>query len=358
MAPFIRCATLDGYVELALSLGLDPARQAARVGLDVTDFAVPDRWIPAPPAVRLVENSAADSGAEDFGLLLAERRRLATLGPLSVVLREEPDLGSALRLLVRYEYSYNEALLLRLTEAGGLAAFRIDLDLGAAAPTRQALELGVAAFVGIIRQLVGPGWQAEEVCFSHGPPEHLRTHHRLLGPRLRFDAGFTGLVFAAGELTDPNVLADPLLRPYRPQLLQVVPPPRARSTADQVRELVETLLPVGRHSMRQVARALGLTSRTLGRRLAQEHQQFSSIVDDTRAAMAQRYLTADRLSLTDISYQLGFAAPSAFSRWFRHRFGTSPSRWRQEAQERALGAPGRPLPRPREAQPSASASVS
>jgi AraC-like DNA-binding protein len=76
--------------------------------------------------------------------------------------------------------------------------------------------------------------------------------------------------------------------------------------------------------------------------------------------MAQRYLVAGRLSLTDISYQLGFAAPSAFSRWFRHRFGTSPSHWRQEAQERPPGAARPPLPRPREAQqptPSAPASL-
>jgi AraC-like DNA-binding protein len=66
--------------------------------------------------------------------------------------------------------------------------------------------------------------------------------------------------------------------------------------------------------------------------------------------MAERYLSADRLSLTDISYQLGFAAPSAFSRWFRHRSGMSPSEWRQEAQERDLRAAGRSLPRPREEQ--------
>jgi AraC-like DNA-binding protein len=188
------------------------------------------------------------------------------------------------------------------------------------------------------------------VCFSHGRPERLGTHHRLLGPRLRFDAEFTALVFRAGELTDPNVLADPLLTPYRPQLLRVVPAPRARTTADQVRDLVETLLPVGRHSMRQVARALGVAPRTLSRRLAQEHEQFSSIVDDTRAAMAERYLIADRLSVTDVSYQLGFAAPSAFSRWFRHRFGTNPSRWRQEAQQRTRHPAGRALPRPREEQ--------
>ena len=338
MPPCIRCASLDGFAELAHSVGLDPARQVARAGLDMTDLAAPEKWIPATAAAWLLEMSAQDSGCEDFSLRLSERRRLAMLGPLSVVLREEPDLRSALLLLIRYEYSYNEALSLQLAEADGLATFRVWLGFGEPAPTRQGLELAVASLLGIIRRLVRADWQAEAVCFSHPAPEQLGTHRRLLGPRIQFDHQFTGLVFRAGELADPNVLADPLLRPYRPQLLKAVPSPRARTVVDQVRELVETLLPVGGHSMRQVAHSLGLTPRTLRRHLGAEHESYSSIVDDMRTVLAERYLTNDRLSLTDISGQLGFAAPSAFSRWFRDRFGISPTEWRRASQVALLDA--------------------
>ena len=329
MPPFIRGASLDGFGGLAQSVGLDPARQIARAGLDTSDLDAPDKWIPAAAAAWLLEISAVDSGSEDFGLRLSERRRLATLGPLSVVLREESDLRSALLLLIRYEYSYNEAISLQLAEANGLATVRVWLDLGEPAPTRQSLELTLASLLAVIRRLVRSDWQAQAVCLSHSAPERLTTHRRLLGPRIRFDSDFTGLVFDAGELADANVLADPLLWPYRPQLLRAVQPPRARTLVDQVRELVETLLPVGHHSMRQVSHSLRLTTRTLRRRLEDEHESYSSIVDDVRATMAERYLANDRLSLTDISSQLGFAAPSAFSRWFRNRFGISPTGWRQ-----------------------------
>jgi AraC-like DNA-binding protein len=80
-----------------------------------------------------------------------------------------------------------------------------------------------------------------------------------------------------------------------------------------------------------VARSLGLTTRTLRCRLEAEEASYSSIVEDARTSPAERYLANERLSLTDISYQRGFAAPSACSRWFRDRCGISPTEWRREA---------------------------
>src|SRR3954447_24873989 len=139
MRPCVRSATLDGYIPVARSLGLDPADLMAHVGLDVADLAAPEKWIPAGDVAALLQLSADRSGHEDFGLLLAGRRRLSTLGPLSVVLSQEPDLRSALTLLNGYERSYNEALHLRLDEANGLATIRLWLEFGEPVPVRQSL---------------------------------------------------------------------------------------------------------------------------------------------------------------------------------------------------------------------------
>ena len=167
------------------------------MGLDVADLAVPDKWIPAAAVARLLERSAERSGQEDFGLRLAGRRRLSTLGPLSVVLRQEPDLRSALRLLTRYEHSYNEALHLRLEESSGLATIRLWLEFAEPAPTRQSLELATAALLGIIRALLGRAWEPLSVCFSHPRPACWTRTDEVFGPRLQFGHPFTGLVFFA-----------------------------------------------------------------------------------------------------------------------------------------------------------------
>ena len=332
MRPGVRCATLDGYIGLARASGLDPARLLANEGLTVADLAVPDKWVPAVAVARLLDRSATESGLEDFGLRLAGLRRLATLGPLSVVLRQEPDLRSALQLLCRYEHSYNEALRLRLDAVGDLATMRLWFEFGEPAPTRQALELATAALLGIVRELLGRQWEPLSLCFGHRPPASLAAHRAAFGPRLQFGHEFTGLVFYAAELDAPNTSSDPLLRPYAQQLLDALGAPPAATVTGQVTQLVEMLLPLGRCSTQQVARSLGVTQRTLHRQLAAEGQSFSAIVHGTREALAERYLAADRYTQTDVSQLLGFTAPSAFSRWFRQRFGVSPTEWRATSQ--------------------------
>ena len=89
------------------------------VGLDPAGLAVQDRWIPAAAVARLLEISAVASGREDFGPRLAGFRRLGNLGPLALVIREEPDVRSVLEMLIRYEHAYNQAISIRLSEANG-----------------------------------------------------------------------------------------------------------------------------------------------------------------------------------------------------------------------------------------------
>jgi AraC-like DNA-binding protein len=119
-----------------------------------------------------------------------------------------------------------------------------------------------------------------------------------------------------------------MIRTYTRRFLRS-PPPHARDVVDRVRERVESLLSLRRCTMPRVARALGVTKRTMHRLLAARQESFAAIVDDARAGLAERYLATDRYPISDVSHGLGFAASSAFSRWFRRRFGISPTPWRE-----------------------------
>jgi AraC-like DNA-binding protein len=332
MQPLIRAATLDGYLPLATSVGLDPESLITRVGLELPDLQAPERWVPAAAAANLLELSATLSGRPDFGVRLGAERRLATLGPISVAVREEPDLRRVLRVLIRHEQSYNEALRLRFEENGDTATVRLWLELGEPVPVTQATALGMAALSGVIREAVGAQWHPLAACFTFPPPLDARAYADMFGPGARFEEPFTGLVLRSRDLDATNALSDPLLRPYAQQFLDAAVARGGPSVTARVSELVELLLPIGTCSMTNVARAMQVDPRTLRRHLAHDETTFSTIVDGVRSGLAQRYLSAGHHTMTEISQLLGFEAPSAFSRWFTHRFGMTPREWRRSTQ--------------------------
>lgn len=339
----VRNAVLTGYVELVRALGGDLSALLASVGLDASDLAVPNSWIPVSAAVDLMEHSAAATGHDDFGLRLAESRRLSVLGPVSLVARGEPDVRSALEVIMRYQHLHNEALHSRITETNGLATIELALDLPAPR-RRQATELLVGAIHRYLQNLAGSRWQPVAVLFAHEAPADAATHHRVLGPAVRFGQHLNGIVLYASDLDAPNQLSDPLLRPYVRQYLEAIAAPRPAGDVDRVRELIEALLPTGRCSLHEVAHSLGVDRKTIHRHLARSGETFSSVLNSLRAQLAQQYVGSRARPLTQVAGLLGFAAPSTFSRWFRAEFGTSPTAWRAAAGAGRDHGNGRPQP--------------
>jgi AraC-like DNA-binding protein len=325
--PLARYASLNNFVELTRSLGLDPTAMVRDAGLDPAGLDTQDRWVPAAAIADLLEHASAASGCEDFGIRLAELRRFSNLGPLSLVVREEPDVRHALQILTRYEHLYNEALHIHLTETDATATIRIRLDLPEAR-RRQSTELAVGVLYRLMRAFLGATWQPIAVGFTHRPPRHDTIHYRALGPVVRFGEDYDGLRVHVRDLDAPNTMSDPILRGYTRQYLGLIEPGQRPTTLDRVRELVELLLPTGRCSIEHVARSLGVDRRTVHRRLAGEGQTFTALVDATRRDLAERLVRGRNRPLTEVAEMLGFSSHSSFTRWFRSRFGCSPSQWR------------------------------
>jgi AraC-like DNA-binding protein len=113
-------------------------------------------------------------------------------------------------------------------------------------------------------------------------------------------------------------------------------PPSAWDFTDHVRHQIA--MRIGREPVtaRAIAAAMGLSRRTLDRRLSGHGVSFSKLVDEIRYARARRLLAAGHAPLSDISLALGYAEPSAFSRAFRGWAGCSPQDWRQSREKSAV----------------------
>lgn len=101
-------------------------------------------------------------------------------------------------------------------------------------------------------------------------------------------------------------------------------------TAARVDTALLELLPAGAASAASVARRLGLSSRTLQRRLADEGTTFSRVLDSTRERVARHYLSSD-LPITEIAFLLGYDEPTSFYRAFHAWTGTTPRTVRASA---------------------------
>ena len=331
-SPLCRRAALHGYLHVAQELGIDAERILRAHGL-APNALEPDAWAPVDDVAGVLGSSFEASGREDVAMLLAQRRRFSTLGPLSLLLHEEPDVDRALALLHKSVASYNQALSFypahgeRLTFLGVTLAMGDDVDEMSA---RQALELSIAAYHSVVRELFEPGWRAVEVHFPHPAPRDQSTHHSVFGTTLVWNADGAAVVVRRDDLK--HELQQDLQRGEyaRRFLASLALDLHDASTTAAVRNLIQTRMASGGCTADVVARDMVMDRRTLHRHLEREGTTFKLVFDDTRAATAEEHLRHSGRTVAQVSDALGFAAPSAMTRWFTRRYGCTPTEWREQ----------------------------
>lgn len=329
MSQLVRSASLSGYDQLARSLGLNPSRMAAAAGAPRAAFDDPDLKISGEAVARLLEASARLSGRWDFGLRLAETRRLSNLGPVGLVARDQSTLRKALEVIGQFMWLHNEALTLTLVEADDLAIVGITIATAGRAVSVQAVELSLAVLFALLRSLFGPGWRPDAVLLRHPPPQDIATHVRVFGVRPEFNQSADGVVIRRADLDAPIADADPAMATQAERYVMLAASTRPRSMRDRVGELIVLLLPTGACSADRVAAHLGLARRTLYRRLAAEGAAFQDLVDERRRELILSLLSAGR-PLAEVADLAGFSASSGLSHWFRRHFGRPPREFAQD----------------------------
>lgn len=327
----VRAAALTGFRALCRSYELDAGPILRTAGLDARTEDDPDRRVPAFAVNCALERAAKLSGAEDFGLRLAELRGFSNLGPVTILARDEPDMRSALDVFRAYLPLHNEALHIDLSLEGDLAILSCAIDTPGA--KTQAVDVAVAMLHRILRQLLGSDWAPETICLERLAPVHPAHFHRFFGRRVQFAQDFSGIVFDPADLARPNLLADASLRPYTAGLRQSLQVQQGEPLAARVRSLLRTMLSNRRCTAPLVARQLGLSRRTLDRRLAAEGTSYHALLEAVRRDVACGQVEGSKRSMIEIANLLGFGSAASFSVWFSAAFGMPPAQWRRHSVE-------------------------
>jgi AraC-like DNA-binding protein len=312
---------------LAAALVTRPkALEAFYAATDLTPEMLADTEARVSPAQFCVAWAEALRWSEDRALALsiAETTPPGAFGIVEYVCRSAPTLRDAVRHWVRYLGILDDAVVVGMVDLGSHEALRVLTESEAPAPGSH--ELCFALLVRRARDLVAGPLPGVEARFSHrAGTKELPRYEAFFGGAVRFGTEHTELVFERGVLDRSLVTADPdlhaILVPTAEEkrgVRSALPP-----LTVQVRRALRAALSGEDDQLETVARRLGMTGRSLQRRLRDEGTVFQTLRDDVRRELADRYL-GEGMSFAEISFMLGFSEPSAFFRAFKRWTGMTP----------------------------------
>lgn len=323
----------------ARAIGLDAAALAQAAALPLaalTEAGTPTGSLGVAPYVRLLEAAAQLSGDACFGLHVGERVRLSSYPFYGLVVCACTTFREAFEQTQRYEALAHDLGRSRLIEAQGVATYVWDCPWLGELPPRQLCESVMAGIVTFANWLAGARMPIIEVGLPYAAPSAAvqAEYQRVFAAPVRFGTEFTYGRFDAALLDLPVRNNDASMFQVLQRRAEELLIERQRATQSppvvaQVRGQIGALLAHDRARLDEVARALGVTPRTLQRKLAEVGTTYQRVLDTVRRELAEQLLRDEQLNLIDVAFLLGYHEQSSFNRACREWFDTTPARQRE-----------------------------
>ena len=192
-------------------------------------------------------------------------------------------------------------------------------------------ELAIAAGTALCRELGDESFSVNAIHFAHPAPKTTAFHEDYFQCPVIFSSKRNGLEISNEVLCSSNALGDYALSQFfeshlESELAQLANDQRLEGKISQ--QLVQALSE-GVPSIEDIASRLGMSSRTLQRRLADEGVVYQSLVDETRKQLAIQLLNKNEFSLAEIAFLTGYSEQSTFTRAFKRWQGLTPASYRR-----------------------------
>jgi AraC-like DNA-binding protein len=267
-------------------------------------------------------------------VLLAARPYSLPNSIMKVAALAAPSLGEAFIRIARYEPIWERCVSTGVTPRSRRGHIRIEVESGGNSEDVgvQALREGVIASTLSYARVLSPNpMRPRRVYFEHAAPRDRELFAKFFEAPIEYEAETNAIEFDADVLATPTRLPDPVISEiavgYLESLERLVSE-HLRSASVRTRVAIKNGLHERMPTCGQVARRLGMSERTLRRRLQESGTSFENLGDTVRRNRASELLALTDRPLTDIAFALGFASSSAFSRAFRRWFGLRPSKYR------------------------------
>jgi AraC-like DNA-binding protein len=193
------------------------------------------------------------------------------------------------------------------------------------------MEFCMFGVLRICRVLTGQNIVPQHFSIAHHRSGSTSEMARFVGTKVEFGADTDELALKLDARDLPLIHSDPYLNDLLLKYCEAALADRRRDMSElrtKVENAISSLLPHGRVLVGDVARNLGMSERTLGRKLADEGLNFTQILQQLRRDLAVRYLDDRRLQVSKIAWLLGFHDVSAFTHACKRWTGKTPSQMR------------------------------
>lgn len=283
--------------------------------------------LPLHEHATFLEQSVELTGNDTLGVEFAASCTLLDIGVVGYLVRSSATLKDALEALANYSILFTHAWSADVRRLETQGIFSWGYESGQQLTLSQCAEFTAAMLLQSFA-----GWCTEDVTplrasFQHQRSANIDVLMARYGVRPIFGAELNALQFSKATLAIPLTTHDPrlrdILRDYADLLVE-----QGRNATDHLVVLVEkqilSQLSEGGATLPSVAEQMGMSPRTLSRKLSQEGTSFFAILEGLRQSMAIRYLKDPNMTLAEISYLLGYSSLSSFNDAFKRWTGKSP----------------------------------
>jgi AraC-like DNA-binding protein len=323
--PTILAVTLAPMKEALLSYGVNFDALSRRAGIDPDLLARANTRYPVERIQTLWQLAAETSGDPLFGLRVGSLVRPGVFHALGLGIVSSTSVLEALERIERYSSVVSTNGRFVLVRQDGLASLETRRTDATIMPTPQAMDALVVAVCRMLALCAGPSATPAKVRLPHPGAAGAEAFSEALGCPVEFGAAHVAIAFDAGLAARPVFSGNPDLAAEADRMAaRYIEGLTANSVATTVRALLLKAMPSGNLEQDGIARSLNQSASTLQRRLRQEGTSYQRLLDATRRDMALEYLKEGRHSLAEITFLLGFADQSNFTRAFRRWTGRTP----------------------------------
>ena len=316
---------------------LDKRALLKSVGVD------PD--LPVDPRVMVADTdyyafletiAKSDPQAIDLPLRVGASMRCADYGAFGLAWKSALNLRGSCERAERYARALTNVASYQVREAEEGVYMELHRDGARTLGLRLSNEATIASIAAISQEVSTTQFQPLEVFFRHRSPGSTVPHERHFGCPVRFATELDAVLISHEQAQQPNRLGDrSILKFFDAHLDEELSKYDDNAALERrVRILVSQALSAGVPKVSNIAGDLGLSGRTLQRRLSERGYSFQNLVDESRRELAERLLEETEYPLAQVAFLTGFSEQSALNRAFKRWAGQTPRSYRIKAQSK------------------------